>query len=299
MSDKERDGGNATEVTRPIGRRQPFGMNTVGMNTEAQSNSTNAHLAAARFDTVSRMETAKPPAASALSASQPYSERSLIGEPMMLAITSSPQRAMQVAASVIEGEHEAPEMRLPAAWYAKPKDVVEIRPGLSPERHGLLIRATAAACLTTAAGLLVWLGTMGNPPTLTPSPANRAELQIPALASGFAPARTDVPTPTLAARPAPSVPALQDQITTAQILAVAERFVATGDVLAARAMLQDRAGSGEPRALFALAETYDPHMLASWSAGDAEPSVTYARFLYEAARRGGITEAQPRIEALR
>jgi hypothetical protein len=216
---------------------------------------------------------------------------------MMLAITPSFPRAIQVASSVVDGEHEVSELRLPAAWYAKAKDIVEVSPGLSPERHGLLIRGAAAACLTTAAGLLVWLSTMGNPP---PQPlGNRTEVQIPALASGFAPVRTGVPSPTLAARPAPSAAAAQDQITTAQILAVAERFVATGDVLAARAMLQERAGSGEPRALFALAETYDPHMLASWAAQDAEPSVTYARFLYEAARRGGIAEAQTRIEALR
>ena len=209
------------------------------------------------------------------------------------AMTRSP---LLLASAAADAEQEVSDLRLPAAWYAKPKEVVEIGDHLTSEHHGFLIRAAAAACLTTATGLLVWLGTMSTQPAAPPAP--RTEIHIPALASGFAPARSAVPTPVEAARPA-SAPATQDQITTAQILAVAERFVATGDVLAARAMLQDRAGSGEPRALFALAETYDPHMLASWSAGDAEPSVTYARFLYEAARRGGIAEAQTRIEALR
>jgi hypothetical protein len=64
-------------------------------------------------------------------------------------------------------------------------------------------------------------------------------------------------------------------------------------------MLEERAGTGEPRALFALAETYDPNMLASWNARHAEPSTTYARFLYEAARRSGIVEAQIRLDALK
>jgi hypothetical protein len=159
--------------------------------------------------------------------------------------------------------------------------------GANTERHGRVIRATAAACLALASGLLVWLSTMENAPS---RPAARAILDPPPLATGFAPQQSEAD---------PLAKSAREQIPTAQILAVAERFVATGDVLAARAMLHDRAGAGEPRALFALAETYDPHMLASWGSQDADPSATYARFLYEAARRGGIAEAQTRLEALK
>jgi hypothetical protein len=135
--------------------------------------------------------------------------------------------------------------------------------------------------------MLAWLGLGGAPSTvpLLPSP-NTSTVTSLVPVSSFAPAALIDDDP-------------QRLIPTAQILAVAERFVATGDVLAARAMLSNRAGAGEPRALFALAETYDPSMLASWNARDAEPSTNYARFLYEAARRGGITEAQTRIEALK
>jgi hypothetical protein len=164
---------------------------------------------------------------------------------------------------------------------------------LSPERHALLIRTSAAVCLTTAAGLLFWLSTMGQPPASSQNAA--AQLPSASLVSSFAPPAAMAVFGRTTGTEAPS----QDQISTAQILAVAERFIATGDVLAARAMLQDRAGMGEPRALFALAETYDPHMLASWAAKDAEASVTYARFLYEAARRGGVAESQTRLEALK
>ncbi len=194
--------------------------------------------------------------------------------------------------------HDDAELRLPATWYAKPKKPAVTTFGLSSQQHAHLIRAVAAACLTTAAALLIWLSTM------PPSAQNLAQpAQSPSLLSGFAPGLTSG----FAALRAPVVPdqrpahepPSQDQISTAQILAVAERFVAMGDILAARAMLQERAGSGEPRALFALAETYDPHMLSSWAARDAEPSITYARFLYDAARRGGITDAQIRIDALK
>jgi hypothetical protein len=184
-----------------------------------------------------------------------------------------------------------PDLPLPATWYNRPD--VPVRRGLSPERHAFLIRSSAAVCLATAAGLLFWLSSMGQPPALPQTAA--AQLPSSSLVSSFAP---PAPMAVFGRAPGAETPS-QDQISTAQILAVAERFVATGDVLAARAMLQERAGSGEPRALFALAETYDPNMLASWAAKDAEASVTYARFLYEAARRGGVAESQTRLEALK
>ncbi len=196
-------------------------------------------------------------------------------------------RADAIAISgAMADEHDLP---LPATWYNRPD--VPVRRDLSPERHALLIRSAAAVCLSTAAGLLFWLSTSGQPP----SQSAAAPLLTPSLASSFAPPAAMA---VFGSAPGAETPS-QDQISTAQILAVAERFVATGDVLAARAMLQDRAGLGEPRALFALAETYDPHMLSSWAAKDAQANVTYARFLYEAARRGGVAESQTRLEALK
>ena len=84
-----------------------------------------------------------------------------------------------------------------------------------------------------------------------------------------------------------------------KILAVAERFVATGDILAARAMLSDTAAAGDGRALFALAETYDPNLLSSWNAHTVEASAPYARLLYEAALKAGVADAQTRLDALK
>jgi hypothetical protein len=217
--------------------------------------------------------------------------RALALAPQLHARELTPSIARTDAAVVTGAITDDPELRLPATWYNRPD--VPVRRGLSPERHALLIRTSAAVCLTTAAGLLFWLSTMGQPPASSQNAA--AQLPSASLVSSFAPPAAMAVFGRTTGTEAPS----QDQISTAQILAVAERFIATGDVLAARAMLQDRAGMGEPRALFALAETYDPHMLASWAAKDAEASVTYARFLYEAARRGGVAESQTRLEALK
>jgi hypothetical protein len=301
MSNTIRTNGRTTEPTQPLGRRlqrplnPPFDEHNLQPDAR-QPDGLTAHVAAARFETAAQFGALPHAKRVAEVAAQLRQAQTTLVAPMTHTVPAMTQTPLLLASAAADAEHEVSDLRLPAAWYAKPKEVAEIGDHQTAEHHGFLIRAAAAACLTTATGLLVWLSTMSTLPAAPP--ALRTEIQVPALASGFAPARPAVPTPIEAARPA-SAPVTQDQITTAQILAVAERFVATGDVLAARAMLQERAGTGEPRALFALAETYDPHMLASWSAGDAEPSVTYARFLYEAARRGGIAEAQTRIEALR
>ncbi len=296
MSDTNGPNSRSAGPTRPLSRRLQSQSSAPVADRTARADGLTAHVAAARFETAAHAGVLPQAQRATPIAAQVHLAQTALTASMAQPVPATARAPLLLASAATDAEQGVSDLRLPAAWYAKPKEVVEIGGHLTTEHHGLIIRAAAAACLTTAAGLLVWLGTMSAPPTTPLAP--RTEIQIPALASGLAPVRPAVTTPAAAPRPA-SAPVTQDQITTAQILAVAERFVATGDVLAARAMLQERAGSGEPRALFALAETYDPHMIASWSAGDVEPSVTYARFLYEAARRGGIAEAQTRIEALR
>jgi hypothetical protein len=203
----------------------------------------------------------------------------------------------QVSVVTMPTDDEDGELKLPATWY-QGNTAPAAAEGLSPERHALLIRIVAATSLALVFGLVAWLGAGGNT-AIAPSPMQAASVPTEPIrmtfgqfASGWAPETPVQPS-------TDSASASQASIPTAQILAVSERFVATGDILAARAMLEERAGAGEPRALFALAETYDPNLLASRNAGFAEPNRTYARFLYEAARRGGVAEAQTRIDALR
>jgi hypothetical protein len=184
--------------------------------------------------------------------------------------------------------------RLPSAWYKKADEIAEAS---RKERVALLVRGSAVVCLATGAALLFWLGAFGG----------RAMTEAPAqMTASLAPARR-LPVATLVPpdRPEPAAvdrsinPSARALVTTAQILAVAERFVATGDILAARAMLSDTAAAGDGRALFALAETYDPHLLASWNARNIEASESYAKLLYEAALKAGVTDAQTRLDALK
>ena len=52
-------------------------------------------------------------------------------------------------------------------------------------------------------------------------------------------------------------------------------------------------------AAFALAETYDPNMLAAWGARGWAADVGQARALYRKALAGGISRAQSRLDALK
>ena len=171
--------------------------------------------------------------------------------------------------------------RLPLAWS---HDDTELPDTTVPDRTTLIIKYATATGLLTCGLVALWFSTRGAPPAEVP------------LVTVLVPEQTTPKSVTAAKLESPTG---QPGVTTAQILAVAERFVATGDVLAARAMLSARAAAGEPRAQFALAETYDPNMLSFWNAPNIEANVSYARLLYETARRNGLPEAQARLDALR
>ena len=239
-----------------------------------------ARAAAAQFDLAALLETpAQQPRDRALVAPAPRTRTDLITRPHDEALAA-------------EAASERDAGRLPSAWYKQEHEIAE---AARQERTALLIRGSAAACLVTGAALLFWLGAFGGrsaPPTNQQMASSQSFAPIRQVAVS-APMRPEVPLPSIVE---PNARAL---VTTAQILAVAERFVATGDILAARAMLSDTAAAGDPRALFALAETYDPNLLASWNAPGIQPSPDYARLLYAAALKAGMSDAQSRLDALR
>ncbi len=252
-----------------------------------------ARAAAAQFDLAALLE----------APTETLRERSLVttSQQPRSEVTTSARPVPAQPLSIIgdDGASTREAGRLPSAWY---KHADEIAEAARREQRTLILRGAAGVCLATGTALLFWLGAFGGKgmaPDQTASAASAASM------ASFAPARKvaiAVPAPSSGLEtilPPPIDPNARALVTTAQILAVAERFVATGDVLAARAILSDTAASGDARALFALAETYDPNLLASWNAQKAEPSISYARLLYEAALRNGLADAQTRLDALK
>jgi hypothetical protein len=83
-----------------------------------------------------------------------------------------------------------------------------------------------------------------------------------------------------------------------QALKLAERLIAQGDIAGAREILARVAADGMPHALLALAETYDPNVLAAWGVRSAEADTERARHLYTSALVAGVEQARRRLETL-
>jgi hypothetical protein len=132
--------------------------------------------------------------------------------------------------------------------------------------------------------------------------------------------RTDPPVPV--PRPTSSTAASDTRMAEArrveEIVAQAARLVSSGDVAGAREMLAAEEGGGdvfvrigEKRVrvyvaghgaqgpvTFALAETYDPNMLAAWGSLGVTSDVVRAKELYRKALELGVTKANMRLDAL-
>ena len=84
----------------------------------------------------------------------------------------------------------------------------------------------------------------------------------------------------------------------AGLLARAKALVGQGNIRAARDVLERAAETGSAQATFALAETYDPNVLATWRTRGTRGDATKARDLYARAYEGGIKAAKDRSDAL-
>jgi len=109
------------------------------------------------------------------------------------------------------------------------------------------------------------------------------------------------PTPSaLAARFAEPPPA-EAQAPPNDLIAQAMRRAESGDVAGARQMLMLESAESDRQGLvsFALAETYDPNMLAAWGSRGVAADVARARALYRKALSLGVASAHGRLEALK
>ena len=84
----------------------------------------------------------------------------------------------------------------------------------------------------------------------------------------------------------------------AGLLARAKTLLGQGNIGAARVVLERAAETGSAQAAFALAETYDPNVLATWRTHGTRGDGTKARALYARAYDGGIKAAKDRSDAL-
>lgn len=193
-------------------------------------------------------------------------------------------------------------MPIPSTWLHPPRE----------ETTSWGTRQLAAAGLGLGLGLLIvvpaliWSLPQGAlPGRSTPEMARRPppDSRSPAMAA-FASAdgqthgrlaATDIPH----AVAAPSKADAAEDTETTLLLARSELLASSGDLAGARALLHESADRERGVILFALAETFDPNMLAAWGLRDQHADPARARGLYEQARAKGIERARSRLEALK
>ena len=83
-----------------------------------------------------------------------------------------------------------------------------------------------------------------------------------------------------------------------RLIARANLLLDQGNIGAARNMLDRAAEMGSTEALFWLAETYDPLLLAARQTFGTQGDIAKARELYGKALAGGVSQAKVRLEAL-
>lgn len=105
-----------------------------------------------------------------------------------------------------------------------------------------------------------------------------------------------VPEPVLPKAPEVVVP---QQSRADEVLALAARRIESGDIAGARELLGGADVQSVGQASFALAETYDPNMLAAWGTRGAVADVARARALYAKALNLGVGRAMVRLEGLK
>jgi hypothetical protein len=107
-----------------------------------------------------------------------------------------------------------------------------------------------------------------------------------------------------ASTPAPASQAAEKPVVgivgvSAGLVERASALLGHGDIVAARTLLEHAALMGNAQASFALAETYDPAMLARWGTYGTLGDADKAWELYAQASAAGIKQAKERGEALR
>lgn len=95
-----------------------------------------------------------------------------------------------------------------------------------------------------------------------------------------------------------TVPSLKPLTQMLPTLEAARARVASGDVVGGRKLLAQLASSGDAPAMFLLAETYDPNILAAWAMQGVAADVGKARLFYAMALSQGPEMARGRLSAL-
>ncbi|MBV1705193.1 MAG: hypothetical protein KGQ28_10340, partial [Hyphomicrobiales bacterium] len=107
------------------------------------------------------------------------------------------------------------------------------------------------------------------------------------------------PSPPSASAPAAAPAPAMDPATADKFIARASDMIAQGDIAGARLMLGPAAEGGSAKAMFALAQTYDPATLAQWKVIGLQGDKAKAIAWYDRALKAGDSAAAGALAKLR
>lgn len=184
----------------------------------------------------------------------------------------------------------------PVVVRENPRPVVQWLRALPRDMASAIVSAPLTTTLAIAGAIAIGLVWRGELTFLEPqarwavAKQARAEPRAPAPLVAVQSVRT-VTVETARERSSEASPAV--------LVAHAERLIGDGNVLAARELLGRAALTGDVAARFALAETFDPNVLASWGLRGVSADPGTARLLYEQVLVAGEIRAERRLKALR
>ncbi len=181
---------------------------------------------------------------------------------------------------------------IPPGSPARPEARSETRPETQPASRPEARSQTASAPAATTTTPAVTAAT--EPRTAVARIEAQTEMQKPAISEIKARSVTtsEVFPPRVAAAPAVDP--------TLALFSQGHKLLQDGRIAAARAPLAQAASAGNGAAMLALAETFDPNMLAAWGASrDVKPDVATARLFYGRALAAGQSTAEKRLDLLR
>ena len=213
--------------------------------------------------------------------------------------TNSPQASGRHGFYLDADEEGEERMPIPSTWKVP-------SPAVMPA--GWLARQLKAGLLGLALGLaaviptVLWLtGRLDAQIPFLESTEDRTSIAREAAATGSLAPTLAVP-PKAAERSVMPAKAetekAEDTALAQELLSRAQGFIADGNMLRAREILSEAALADNPSAAFALAETFDPNILAATGAQGTKAEVERARMLYGKALAGGIVAARRRLDAL-
>jgi hypothetical protein len=138
-----------------------------------------------------------------------------------------------------------------------------------------------------------------RPPGVTKPVASAIPASVVAGATSPVPVLLSAPRPAERPAPPPDPEAVSQRDAMLAKLESARGLINDGDVLRAREVLADGDVASEAEAVYLLAETYDPNVLAALGLVNVRAEVERARRLYEQALASGYEGAKLRLDNLK